>query len=70
MITGFPPNDRRRKIERRRNFLTIRFSDRRTGLERRTVRGLRTDRLSKRGVVKARNVNARHEQISSGKPGA
>jgi hypothetical protein len=69
MITGFPPNDRRRKIERRRSFLTIHFSDRRTGLKRRTVKGQRTDRLAKRGAVKARNVNARHEYIPSGKPG-
>jgi hypothetical protein len=35
-------NDRRRKTERRRNFLTIHFSDRRSGIERRTAKAQRS----------------------------
>jgi hypothetical protein len=47
MITDFSKNDRRRKIERRRHYLTIHFSDRRSGIERRKLKDQRTDGLTR-----------------------
>jgi hypothetical protein len=56
MITDFSKNDRRRKIERRRHYLTIHFSERRSGIERRKLKDQRTGGLTKRTIVKERKM--------------
>jgi hypothetical protein len=48
MKTSFAKIDRRRKVERRRNCLTIHFPDRRSGTDRRTITERRVDGLNRR----------------------
>ena len=48
MIRTFMKNNRRNFLERRRNYLTIRFADRRTGADRRSEIDRRTDKPTER----------------------
>jgi len=48
MIQTHMKNDRRKILDRRRNYLTIHFPDRRTGAERRSEIDRRTDKPTER----------------------
>ena len=48
MKTSFAKSDRRRKIERRKYYLTIHFPDRRSGTDRRIRIDRRVDVLNRR----------------------